>query len=205
MRLRRFLIGTLIGVLVILVVLLGAGFYLLDYALKPEALASRSRDLSGSWQQMRHDYPELAPWLDSLHTADALHDLYLKDEGGERLHAFYVPAAHPTKKTAVIVHGYTDNAIRMMPIGYLYSRRLGYNVLLPDLHAHGLSEGEAIRMGWLDRLDVLQWMDTANELFGDSTQMVVHGISMGAATTMMLSGETLPPYVKCLVEDCGYT
>ena len=35
--------------------------------------------------------------------------------------------------------------------------------------------------------------------------MVVHGVSMGAATTMMVSGEELPPYVKCFVEDCGYT
>ena len=93
----------------------------------------------------------------------------------------------------------------MLPIGHLYSHHLGYNILLPDLHAHGLSEGDAVQMGWLDRLDVLQWMDTANELFGDSTRMVVHGVSMGAATTMMVSGEELPPYVKCFVEDCGYT
>ena len=28
---------------------------------------------------------------------------------------------------------------------------------------------------------------------------------MGAATTMCLSGEQLPEYVKCFVEDCGYT
>lgn len=34
---------------------------------------------------------------------------------------------------------------------------------------------------------------------------VVHGISMGAATTMMVSGEPQPDYVKCFVEDCGYT
>ncbi|MDD6111374.1 MAG: alpha/beta hydrolase, partial [Prevotellaceae bacterium] len=33
----------------------------------------------------------------------------------------------------------------------------------------------------------------------------VHGVSMGAATTMCLSGEALPDYVRCFVEDCGYT
>lgn len=48
-------------------------------------------------------------------------------------------------------------------------------------------------------------MNIANEIFGDSTQMVVHGISMGGATTMMVSGEKQQPYVKCFVEDCGYT
>ena len=60
-------------------------------------------------------------------------------------------------------------------------------------------------MGWKDRWDVLQWMNIANEIFGDSTQMVVHGISMGGATTMMVSGEEQKPFVKCFVEDCGYT
>lgn len=28
---------------------------------------------------------------------------------------------------------------------------------------------------------------------------------MGAATTMMVSGEEQKPYVRCFVEDCGYT
>ena len=58
---------------------------------------------------------------------------------------------------------------------------------------------------WKDRLDVMQWMHIANQIYGDSTQMVVHGISMGGATTMMVSGEAQPYFVKCFVEDCGYT
>ena len=37
------------------------------------------------------------------------------------------------------------------------------------------------------------------------TQQVIHGISMGAATVMAVSGEHTPDYVKCFVEDCGYT
>ena len=195
----------LVTLLAVILLLLGASLYMLDYALKPEALETRSRDIPGSYTYLYKDYPELRPWVDSLRTARALQDTLIRSERGERLHALYVRAAQPTGKTAVIVHGYTDNAVRMLPIGYLYSRQLGYNILLPDLHAHGESEGEAVQMGWLDRLDVQQWIDTANELFGDSTRMVVHGISMGAATTMMVSGERLPAYVKCFVEDCGYT
>ena len=34
--------------------------------------------------------------------------------------------------------------------------------------------------------------------------MVLHGVSMGAATVMMTSGEPLPDYVRAFVEDCGY-
>ena len=109
------------------------------------------------------------------------------------------------KKTAVIVHGYTDNAIRMFMIGYLYNHDLQFNTLLPDLQHQGESGGPAIQMGWKDRLDVMQWMHVANHIYGDSTQMVVHGISMGGATTMMVAGEEQPKFVRCFVEDCGYT
>ena len=31
------------------------------------------------------------------------------------------------------------------------------------------------------------------------------GVSMGAATVMMTAGEPLPPNVRAIVEDCGYT
>ena len=36
-------------------------------------------------------------------------------------------------------------------------------------------------------------------------RLVLHGISMGAATTMCVSGDPTPSYVRCFIEDCGYT
>ena len=156
-------------------------------------------------EYMLAEYPFLRPWLDSLETSGALRDTTIVGVEGERLHALYAAAPEPTDRTAVIVHGYTDNAVRMLMIGYLYNHDLGYNIFLPDLYYHGRSEGRAIRMGWKDRLDVLRWMAIADSIFGGHTQMVVHGISMGAATTMMVAGEEQQPYVKCFVEDCGYT
>lgn len=182
---------------------IGGSYYMLNYSLRPNAkLLAKNAD---SYPFMYKNYPFLRPWVDSLRQADALKDTFILNPHGIQLHAYYIAAPQPTKKTAVIVHGYTDNAIRMFMIGYLYNRDLRFNVLLPDLQHHGDSEGVAIQMGWKDRLDVMQWMHVANRLYGDSTQMVVHGISMGGATTMMVSGEPQPYFVKCFVEDCGYT
>lgn len=207
-------------------ILLCGGYYMLGHALKPDNLIKHARNSVTSYEYMFSQYPELQPWVDSLRTTGALRDFYIENDRGERLHALYIAAAEPTRKTAVIVHGYTDNSIRILNIGYLYSRQLKYNVLLPDLHGHGTSDGNEIQMGWLDRLDVLQWTETADELFGrnnqtvitgdstythsSGTEMVVHGMSMGAATTMMISGEVehgvyQQPFIKCFVEDCGYT
>lgn len=207
---KKALRYTLAVLVVLAAVLTGAGYYMVDYALKPEGLVTRSRDIPGSLEYMHQTYPKVGRWIDSLQHVQALRDLYIENEEGTKLHALYVPAADSTGRTAVIVHGYTDNAVRMLMIGYLYSRRLGYNILLPDLYGHGMSEGTEVQMGWKDRLDVLRWTEEANRLFGNHTQMVVHGISMGAATTMCVAGEVQhglhqQPFVKCFVEDCGYT
>lgn len=150
-------------------------------------------------------YPEARKWADSLQRNHLLKDTFIYNEKGLRMHAIYAEAPSPTAKTAVIVHGYTDNATGMLRLGYMYHERLGYNILLPDLHYSGLSEGDAFQMGWMDRKDVMRWTEVANNLYGGDTQIVVHGISMGAATTMMLAGELQPDYVKCFIEDCGYT
>ena len=188
--------------MVLVVLLWSASSFMLDFSLSP---INRGKDLQGSWEYMFENYPGLRAWKDSLQQADALKDTFIYAPDQTRLHAFYVAAPTPTSKTAVIVHGYTDNAIRMMMIGYMYNRSLGYNILLPDLRYSGQSDGNYLQMGWLDRKDVMQWMNVANQIYGDSTQMVIHGISMGGATTMMVSGEPQPDYVKCFVDDCGYT
>ena len=197
---------SILGLAALCTLLLCAGYYMLGYSLKPDDLVSRSRNIAASYDFMYERYPELHPWVDSLMTAGALKDFYIENDRGETLHALYVAAARPTGKTAVIVHGYTDNAVRMLMIGYLYSKEMGFNILLPDLYGHGMSEGDHVQMGWKDRLDVLQWTETADELFGRnladsiesrSTKMVVHGISMGAATTKNY-GLYPVPHMPCL-------
>ena len=80
----------------------------------------------------------------------------------------------------------------------------GYNVLIPDLRAHGLSEGNYIGMGWDDRLDIISWINyILNE--NPNAEIILHGVSMGAATVLMTSGEEIPSNVKAIVADCGYT
>lgn len=195
-----------IPVIFVLVSVIG-GIYMLNVALAPPRDNDMHYDYAKSESQFRENYQFQTSWLDSLQSAGAIKDTTIISQTGERLVAHYIYAPEPTDKTAVLIHGYTDCYWRMMMFAYLYNRELGYNVLLPDHYAHGMSEGDHIRMGWFDRLDCMKWMDVANEIFGgeNGTQMVVHGVSMGAATTMMISGEENRPYVKCFVEDCGYT
>lgn len=202
-RKRTLFIAAVTVIILLLAATVGGSCYLVGFALTPDAKIHQ-KDLKTD-TFLFANYPFLKPWMDSLESHKALKDTFILNKEGIRLHALYLYAPRKTEKTAVVIHGYTDNARRMLMIGYLYNHDMNYNVLLPDLQHQGLSAGDAIQMGWKDRLDVLQWMDAADSLFGGNTRMVIHGISMGGATTMMVSGEKQKPFVKCFVEDCGYT
>lgn len=207
MRRRSLFISILLIVFLIGAMLYGGGAYLLHVSVDPGA--SVYRHPHSVHDTMTRLYPHLHPWLDSLESRHALRDTTITASDGTPLHALYVRSSRPSNRIALLVHGYQDAAGRMLHIGYFYARNLHANLLLPDLRYHGRTPGNFIGMGWRDRLDALQWAHIAPSLFRippDSARLVVHGISMGAATTMMLSGERhLPPYLKALVEDCGYT
>jgi hypothetical protein len=157
-------------------------------------------DTDSCYRQQFDAYPESQEWVDSLRSIGALRDTFLIMPSGEKHHGFFVDRG--STRTALVIHGWRDCAIKFFWLARIYEHELGYNVVMPEMHACGESEGEAIQMGWKDRLDVLQWMKTFQ-----ADTMVVHGVSMGAATTMMLSGEQMPDGIKDLhfVEDCGYT
>lgn len=201
-RAIRLLIAVLAVVAVLCAATAGGAWLLLDYALVPR---SDGRDTSATWRAMSARYPGLASWRDSLSREGTLRDTFLTAPDGTRLHAFYARAARPTGRTALLVHGYTDNALSMMMLGRMYREALRANILLPDLRRAGQSEGSHVTMGLIDSRDLHGWLAVAGSLGGDSSRIVVHGISMGAATAMMLSGDTLPPAVCAFVEDCGYT
>ncbi|HRF86694.1 MAG TPA: alpha/beta hydrolase, partial [Alloprevotella sp.] len=174
MKLKKVLKWSLLIISILLSLSVGAAWYLLDYSLTP---GSRGHDIEKAWKETTQAYPELKEWRDSLTHLQALCDTTLQAEDGTKLHAFFVKAARPTRHTAILVHGYTDNAIRMMPLGYMYERNLGYNILLPDLRFAGNSGGDHIQMGWKDRKDLIRWLHVIPSLFGDTATVVVHGIS----------------------------
>ncbi len=195
---KKRLLWTAVAAVILAIAAMGiSGNYMLDYSLSP---APERADTALYYAQLYEQYPATRPWVDSLRRIGALRDTFVTMPTGERHHALYV--RNGGQRTAVVLHGWRRCGIDVLFLAQMYEHDMGYNVVVPDLHAHGLSEGDAIGMGWHDRLDVLHWMD----IFHTDT-MVVHGISMGGATTMMVAGEAPPKEVKQLyfVDDCGYT
>ena len=132
-------------------------------------------------------------------------DLTIKSVTGLNMKAWFLPAEKPTNRFVICVHGYKcngpDEFSHMMPF---YNYDLGYNYLLPDLTGHGRSEGEYIGFGSFDAKNILLWVDYLINRFGEDIEIILHGISMGAATVMNCNEMSPPDQVKLVIEDCGF-
>lgn len=100
-------------------------------------------------------------------------------------------------------HGYKGNATRDFCGNWRIAKEDGRNVLLIDERCHGASEGHTITFGILERKDVLDWIKYANKRFGE-IPIMLSGVSMGAATVLMVSGMKLPKNVKGILADCPF-
>lgn len=130
-------------------------------------------------------------------------NISIPNREGRHISALVYKHENEDSKYAIVVHGYRSNAKAVSYLARRYYDK-GYNVLIPYLRAHHGSDYEYCTMGWHERLDIVDWIN-----YIDSTsinaRIVLHGVSMGAATVLMTTGEPLPDCVVCAVEDCGYT
>ncbi|WP_164669660.1 alpha/beta hydrolase [Virgibacillus doumboii] len=124
---------------------------------------------------------------------------------GLELKGYFLESEQPSNKVVVLAHGYLGNAMQMGLYGQYYYEQLGYNIFMADARGHGASEGDYTGFGWHDRKDYVDWVNLIIEKYGEDTEIVMHGVSMGAATVLMASGEELPDNVKAIVADSPYT
>ena len=193
-----------------------AGNFLFDFALNPNAAFTMNDLFQGGEVEGIGDGPEvqLSPQRKAWHgyTAEA-YEWFETDGQPVKLEQRRVPGEvawlhgvhfpQEGHRYAILFHGYAGAAWQMAPYGKMFYD-MGYSVLIPDARAHGESEGDYIGMGWLERPDVLSWIDSVTGP-DQEAEIVLMGVSMGGATVMMAAGEDLPDNVKCIVEDCGYS
>lgn len=122
---------------------------------------------------------------------------------GRNINALLYKQENENANYAIVVHGYRAS---VKSVSYIAKRyfEAGYNVLLPYLRAHLGSDYDYSTMGWRERFDIIDWINYIDETT-QGAKIVLHGVSMGAATVMMTTGEKLSKSVICAIEDCGYT
>lgn len=196
----KLCIKIVLGVIVVMIVaLLFAGNYFYNYAVVPSKKDFLDNDTPGTSQTAQES--EATKWFKNRENRQ---DWQLTSMDHLKLSAIYLPAEQESEKTVIVAHGYMGDAETMANYAKMF-HDLGYNVLVPDARGHGRSEGKYIGFGWPERKDYVQWVDKILTEVGSSQKIVLYGVSMGAATVMMTSGESLPENVKAIIEDCGYS
>jgi fermentation-respiration switch protein FrsA (DUF1100 family) len=126
-------------------------------------------------------------------------------EDGVETVGYWFPARDPSTRTVVLLHGHRADASLMGEFGRWYRRR-GFNVFLADARGHGMSGGNYVGMGVLEQRDYLGWLRRVVSTVGGDAKVVLHGLSMGASTALMLSAHPhLPTEVKAVIADSGFT
>lgn len=129
-------------------------------------------------------------------------DLYIASYDETKLHARFYKSKNNKKKVAILCHGYRGTAYRDFSGGGRAFIELGYNVILIDQRAHGLSKGHSITFGVKESKDLLAWIKYAYGLFGEDIELVLVGISMGGATVLNVANK-VNDKVK-IIADCPY-
>lgn len=194
--LRRFIRSIITFCVIIAIVVIGVGAYIGNIA----------------YTEFRE-----APW-DSLlgienHTKDVSvieqweaergwEKVWVTAPDGIQLRGTYIENSEPTNNTVILLHGLFQNRTMCLPYIRIY-RNLGYNVLLIDLRGHGESGGSHTDWGLSEQGDMDAWMAFLKKRNPHMT-VGLHGISLGAAMSLLYAGGSHGSNVSFVVADSSY-
>lgn len=198
MNIQIFLAVIITLAVVAIIALFFAGNFFYNLAINPN---SSKKMIFGNDGLSHHELTEEEEWLEK---SSKFKDVFTNSFDGLKLHAHEVVSNKNTHKWAVTVHGYMTDAFSLSTKA-LHYYDIGYNILAVDLRGHGKSKGNYIGMGYHDAKDLIEWLKYIVSKDSEC-EILVHGVSMGAATVMIASSqEELPKNVKVIIEDCGYS
>lgn len=197
--LKTFLIILLVFLIFCTTIMFIIGNYMYEYTISTST--DKTELLSNVSNRGNEEYPTeqeiYSNWIQ-----DNSEEIDIIANDGVNLHGYEIKNID-SNVWCIIVHGYGSNALEMGE----YSQRffkMNCNILNIDLRGCGKSESNYIGMGWQDRLDVVSWVEYISKKY-EKSEIILFGVSMGAATIMLATGEMLPQNVKCAIEDCGYS
>lgn len=129
----------------------------------------------------------------------------IESEDHLKLHAGYLKAKDESKRIVILCHGYRGSGASDFAniARFLHENNCDY--LMIDQRCCGQSEGKYITFGAKEKSDICQWVYYICENNKRHLPVYLFGVSMGAASVLMASGNYLPYDVKGIVADCGFT
>ncbi|MGM9662346.1 MAG: alpha/beta hydrolase [Oscillospiraceae bacterium] len=193
-------VALLLGVLALALLVMAWAVFAAACRRPPHRDGPIEENVSPLWSAYSEDVIRGVHWFRDRETEAVEIESY----DGLRLRGYYL--AHPEAKgTILLFHGYHSDGYTDFSCAYESYYALGYSLLTVFQRAHGESEGRYICYGVKERYDCQRWAEYAYARFGPDHPLLLGGISMGASTVLMASALPLPPTVKGIVADCGFT
>ena len=175
---------------------LGGVYAFSDYIYK---ISTKPHEHNGA-----NDYdPAITEGREFVREHPAREDVFIESVDKLSLHASFISTESGSHNYVILIHGIWDNHESNGIFAKHYLEK-GFNCLLVDLRGFGKSEGDYIGYGLDDRLDIIEWIHYLIRRDKDAN-IILHGMSMGAATTLMTTGEHLPKNVKGAIADSSFS
>ncbi|MBO7519234.1 MAG: hypothetical protein J6T73_00505 [Clostridia bacterium] len=121
-----------------------------------------------------------------------------------RFHLFGEYFDFGSNKAVIIIAGRMESLLYSYYFAEPY-RKAGFNVLVIDNRAHGLSSGVINSLGYREYKDILAWGSFLHGRYGIES-IVLHGICIGSSTALFaLTDKNCPDYFSALVAEGMYT
>ncbi len=110
----------------------------------------------------------------------------------------------PNGRLVIACHGARSHAFGEFCFTAPFLYENGYTLVLPEHRGCGRSDGKFMGYGTHESRDTLLWLDYAKSHF-PGYDLFLLGVSMGAATVLMMSDKPACACVRGIIADCAYT
>ena len=123
----------------------------------------------------------------------------------------YKKQKNKPRAVVIAVHGFHSGGLRDMGrFADMYARN-GFDYLIISQRSHFDSEGEYLTFGAKESFDILDWADIVRKIYAPDIPIILHGVSMGAATVLIATGihdnlvdSNIKPNIICCIADSPY-
>ena len=121
------------------------------------------------------------------------------DNNGVQIPAAYHPMEN-ARGCVILAHGFGQNRYASVPYAEIF-RNLGFSTILFDERCFGESKAAYCSFGELEATDIVALIGWVKQRCGADTKIILHGVSMGAMSSMIALG--LTDKIDYVIEDCG--
>lgn len=133
-----------------------------------------------------------------------LERIEIKAGDGEKLVGHFY-SKEGAKRLIIAMHGWRSSWSRDFGMISEFWENNDCNILYTEQRGQNESGGKYMGFGMIERHDCHDWVSWANANMKEKLPIYLAGISMGATTVLMASGEEFPENVRGIMADCGFT